>query len=47
MEAIFGPIILIIVLVWAFRLEIGIAKANEALTRIESQLSGSNKKEKQ
>lgn len=44
MEFILPIIALIFVFVWAFRVEIGINKANESLRRIEQQLA--DKKEK-
>lgn len=39
MEAVIGTIVFIFILVWAFRLEIGINKANESLRRIEDELN--------
>lgn len=44
MEYILPIVALIFILIWAFRVEIGIAKANESLRRIEKQLA--DKKEK-
>jgi hypothetical protein len=44
MERIFGTLAFIFILVWAFRLEIGIAKANEALKRIEEKLDSAKEK---
>lgn len=44
METVIITIALVFVLVWAFRLEIGVAKANEALKRIEKKLEAKEKK---
>lgn len=46
METVFGTLLLIIVIIWAFRLEIGVAKANEALARIEKALKTEVKEKK-
>lgn len=45
METIVILIIVIFISVWAYRLEVGMAKANEALRRIEERLAqpGKNK----
>jgi len=41
------PIIaLIFILIWAFRVETGINKANESLKRIEAQLADKKKEKK-
>jgi len=44
MDILLPAVIFVLVVIWAFRVEIGIAKANEALARIEKLLA--DKKEK-
>jgi hypothetical protein len=44
MGSIISLVILVVIIVWAYRVEMGLNKANESLKRIEDQLAA--KKEK-